>query len=217
MAGQDLVVQVNGGGIAGAAHLADRLAEAEPPARSDILEKGFEVGIAGIDPMAMVQGDIPAEAAAPAGFPDNARRCGIDHAGRTGDEVEVQRKGDGWTKIRLVAEDKVGWIPDGYLQPEAPPGVRLEIAVTRASELETELEELRTEAEKLRKDNGILSGQDGQQQAKIKELTLQNMKLRAGARYPEWITGAAIFAAGMILGAILHRNSTRHKPTRIRL
>jgi hypothetical protein len=43
------------------------------------------------------------------------------------------------------------------------------------------------------------------------------MKLHAGDRYPEWITGASILAAGMLLGSVLYRASTRRQQTRIRL
>ena len=136
---------------------------------------------------------------------------------KTGDGVDVLKQSDGWTKIRVIAKDKTGWIPDGYLQPEPPPGIRLAAAESEAAKLEKQLDSLRDESEKLRRDNSILSGQDGEQQAKIKELSIHNMELRAGARYPEWITGACIFAAGMVLGAWLHRNSSRRQPTRIRL
>jgi hypothetical protein len=41
--------------------------------------------------------------------------------------------------------------------------------------------------------------------------------LRAGSRYQEWITGALILALGMLIGAFLHRNSTRRPSSRIRL
>ncbi len=136
---------------------------------------------------------------------------------KTGDEVKILGRAEGWIKVLLVAEDLEGWIPDGYLQAEPPPGVRLVSleaeAVTRARELKS----LKEEALKLRRDNEILASQDGEQQAQIKTLSMQNMQLRAGARYPEWITGACIFAAGMVLGAWLHRNASRRQPTRIRL
>ncbi len=136
---------------------------------------------------------------------------------KTGDGVEVLKRGEGWTKIRLPSVDEAGWIPVGYLKPEPPPTLRLAETEQRAEELLTQLSELQEEAVKLREDNGVLSVQDGEQQAKIKQLTMENMELHAGARYPEWITGAAIFAAGMVLGAMLHRNSARRQPTRIRL
>lgn len=136
---------------------------------------------------------------------------------KTGDGVEILERAESWTKIRLLSEDEVGWIPVGYLKPEPPPTLRLAEAEERATSLQEQLSELREETGKLRENNGILTAQDGEQQAEIKQLTMENMELHAGARYPEWITGASIFAAGMVLGAMLHRNSVRRQPTRIRL
>lgn len=139
---------------------------------------------------------------------------------KTGDEVAVLERGEEWTRIQIGTEDgesKEGWIPAGYLQIEPPATVQLEQAVTRTEALEQELATLKSESGKLRADNETLASQDGNQQTQIKQLTMENMELRAGARYPEWITGASIFAAGMVLGAWLHRNSARRQPTRIRL
>lgn len=138
----------------------------------------------------------------------------------TGNEVKVLDRANDWTRVEITEEDgdvKQGWIPEGYLRPDPPPTIRLSQAETRVGTLEQELADLRNETEKLRADNEILTAQDGDQQSKIKQITMENMELRAGARYPEWITGASIFAAGMVLGAWLHRNSARRQPTRIRL
>jgi len=140
---------------------------------------------------------------------------------KTGEAVTILERKDSWTKVRLkdsrTGKDKEGWIREGYLNAVAPPTIRLEHAESRVAQLDAELTELRESTEKLRSNNTILSTQDGEQQSKIKQLTMENMELRAGARYPEWIAGACIFAAGMILGAILHRNSARRQPSRIRL
>lgn len=139
---------------------------------------------------------------------------------KTGDAIDVLERGEDWTKIQIQQEDgstKQGWIPGGYLNSEPPPTVQLERAQSKVETLEQELSALKSETGKLRSDNEILTSQDGDQQSQIKQLTMENMELRAGARYPEWITGASIFAAGMVLGAWLHRNSARRQPTRIRL
>jgi len=139
---------------------------------------------------------------------------------KTGDAIDVLERGEEWTKIQVRGDDgssKQGWIPGGYLNSEPPPTVQLERAQSRVATLEEELGTLKSETGKLRSDNEILTSQDGDQQSQIKQLTMENMELRAGARYPEWITGASIFAAGMVLGAWLHRNSARRQPTRIRL
>ena len=139
---------------------------------------------------------------------------------RTGDEVQVLERGEEWTRIEhrdTEGEVKQGWIPEGYLSAEAPPTIRLSQAEARGAALEQELATLRESSEKLRGDHQALATQDGEQKSQIQKLTMENMELRAGARYPEWITGASIFAAGMVLGAWLHRNSSRRQPSRIRL
>lgn len=139
---------------------------------------------------------------------------------KTGDGVEITSRGDNWTQIRTRTEDGKsieGWIPEGYLRPKPPPTIRLGQAEARVGQLEAELSTLRGQSETLRSQNEVMTGRDGEQQSQIKELTLENMELNAGARYPEWITGASIFAAGMILGAMLHRSQSRRQPSRIRL
>ena len=139
---------------------------------------------------------------------------------KTGDGVEITSRGEDWTQIRVKAENGKtleGWIPEGYLRPQPPPTIRLGQAEARVGQLEAELSTLRSQAETLRSQNDVLTGRDGEQQSQIKELTLENVELNAGARYPEWITGASIFAAGMVLGAMLHRGQSRRQTSRIRL
>lgn len=138
---------------------------------------------------------------------------------KTGDSVEVLSRGENWTEVETQQTDglKQGWIPEGYLRPQPPPSVRLAEAESRVVDLDSKLAALDQEASQLRTDKASFAGQDAAQKAEIKELTMENMELRAGARYPEWITGASIFAAGMVLGAWIHRNSARRQPSRIRL
>ena len=62
-----------------------------------------------------------------------------------------------------------------------------------------------------------LSTRDESQRTEIQTLTRENMELKAGARWPEWITGACILAAGMLMGAILQSISARRSRPRIRL
>ena len=139
---------------------------------------------------------------------------------KTGDGVEILARGDNWTQIRANNDEgeKIdGWIPEGYLRSQPPPTVRLNRAEARLGELEGELSSLRAQSETLESQNNLLTERDGEQQSQIKELTMENMELNAGARYPEWITGASIFAAGMILGAMLHRGQSRRQTSRIRI
>jgi len=139
---------------------------------------------------------------------------------KTGDEVEILRREDGWTKIRLrgtTGKPREGWIPEGYLNATPPPTLRLAQAEEEVSRLTAELNTLQEETQALREKEAALTSADRVQATRIEELTRENMKLHAGDRYPEWITGASILAAGMLLGSVLYRASTRRQQTRIRL
>ncbi|MEZ7981241.1 MAG: TIGR04211 family SH3 domain-containing protein [Myxococcota bacterium] len=134
----------------------------------------------------------------------------------TGDEMEVVARGESWTRVRN-AEGKTGWIPAGYLETEPPPTLRLAQLETETTTLKDQLDGIRSEAAGLRESNVTLASTDSGQREQIESLKIENYELRAGSRYQEWITGALILAGGMILGAILHRNSTRRPSSRIRL
>ncbi len=134
----------------------------------------------------------------------------------TGDQLKVLNTGESWTRVE-TSEGKVGWIPAGYLETEPPPTRRLEMLESETATLKSELEQIRTEAARLRESNATLSATDSGQRAEIESLKMDNYELRAGSRVQEWITGASILALGMIVGAFLHRNSTRRPSSRIRL
>ncbi|MDP6981080.1 MAG: TIGR04211 family SH3 domain-containing protein [Myxococcota bacterium] len=135
----------------------------------------------------------------------------------TGDGLAILSRGDGWTKVRM--EDGTnGWIPEGYLNPEPPPTIRLAQLEAEVTTLRSQLESVTSESETLKTSNASLSENDSVQREEIDRLIFDNTKLRAGARYPELIAGASILAAGMILGAWLHRSSSNRRPaSRIRL
>ena len=134
----------------------------------------------------------------------------------TGDEMDVLARGESWTRVR-TSDGKTGWIPAGYLETEPPPTLRLEMLESETASLRSQLEEIRSEAAQLRESNATLASTDSGQRAEIESLKIENYELRAGSRYQEWITGALILTGGMILGAFLHRNSTRRPSSRIRL
>jgi len=140
---------------------------------------------------------------------------------KTGDGVEIlDREQEGWTKIRISTDGaklQEGWIPKGYLKPTPPPTLRLARAEDEVVGLQGELATLRQELQALRESEAELTSADSTLDAKIRELTQENMRLHAGDRYPEWITGASILAAGMLLGSLIYRSSTRRQQTRIRL
>jgi SH3 domain protein len=134
----------------------------------------------------------------------------------TGDELRILSRGESWTRVE-TKEGQIGWIPAGYLETEPPPELRLEQLEAETDTLRTALEELRTEAAQLREENATLTANDSGQREEIEALKIDNYELRAGSRYQEWITGALILVLGMLLGAFLHRNSTRRPSSRIRL
>ena len=135
---------------------------------------------------------------------------------KTGDELVVLSTDENWTRVQ-TKEGKIGWIPAGYLDTVPPPALRLEQVEAEAASLRGQLEEIRAETSQLRESNATLSSADSGQREEIESLKIENYELRAGSRYQEWITGALILALGMLIGAFLHRNSTRRPSSRIRL
>ena len=134
----------------------------------------------------------------------------------TGDSVDVLSRTEGWTEVR-AGGGMQGWIPEGYLQAEAPAGIRLERQEAESKDLHARFEKLSTEVVDLREQNQQLSEQESKQRSEIDALTRENLELRAGARGPEWITGASILFVGAILGIIVHRSASRRPSPRIRL
>ena len=132
----------------------------------------------------------------------------------TGDSVEILSRGDGW--IEVNAEGKSGWVPEGYLQSDPPAVVKLARIESEAVELRTRTKQLAEDTEKLRGENQLLATRESEQRAELERLTRDNLELRAGARWPEWIAGACILGVGMALGALL-RGSARRQTPRIRL
>jgi SH3 domain protein len=135
---------------------------------------------------------------------------------KTGDAVTILGRGEGWTKVR-IADGKEGWVSEGFLQPSAPSRVALSELEREADSLRDQIETLSKETVELSSANEELSGSDDSQRAEIDRLTRENYELRAGARWPEWITGGVIVLVGLALGAILGRSSGRRRQQRIRL
>jgi len=135
---------------------------------------------------------------------------------KTGDRLEVLERGDGWTHVRVEGLGD-GWIPEGYLQPTPPAGVLLARNEAENADFRSRFESISTRADELEKQNQSLASADAEQKAEIESLTREVLELRAGARWPEWITGAGILAAGMLMGAILQSISGRRTRPRIRL
>ncbi len=135
---------------------------------------------------------------------------------KTGDEVAVLERGEGWTRVSVKGGGQ-GWIPEGFLQIEPPALIALERRSAELAELRDQMERLSREAEGLREENLSLSSDDDAQKQEIRQLTRENAELRAGARWPDRIAGALILGAGMLVGALLGRRSSRRQQPRIRL
>lgn len=134
----------------------------------------------------------------------------------TGNAVDVLERREEWIKVR-PEDGEVGWIPKGYLEAERPPYLRLQRAEDEVASLRAHLEESEAAVAHLTAENGELGSRDNTQRESIEELKTETAELRASRRWPEWITGASVLAAGMLLGAILHRSSQRRPQARIRL
>lgn len=133
----------------------------------------------------------------------------------TGDKVEILSRLEDWTEVR-TDNGKQGWIPAGYLNAEPPARVLLAERDRTIAELQQRLDESTTSESRIRLEHDELANRDSEQQAEISRLTRENLELRVGARWPEWLTGAGIVLVGMILGSIVARSSNRRQP-RIKL
>jgi hypothetical protein len=127
-----------------------------------------------------------------------------------GERVEVLERTERWVKVKK-AEGTAGWIAAGYLEPKAPPLQRVGILEAELEELSGQLDEVTTAAEKLRSESDTLRERDEGRAAELSRLEQQNVEYRAGARWPEWVTGALILSTGMALGAVLRQLSGRRQ------
>ncbi len=139
----------------------------------------------------------------------------IKGALKTGDSLEVLERQKRWTHVR-VSDGREGWVPAGFLSEEPPPLIRVEQLAADVSQLREQLEKATTEVTELSSRNESLMSRDGELTATNRHLDIENRDLKAGARWPEWITGASILAAGMVAGALLQSWSSRRPQPRIR-
>jgi hypothetical protein len=135
---------------------------------------------------------------------------------KTGDSVRVLQRGDGWTLVRRPAGGE-GWVPAGFLVQEPPAVTRVARMEVEARELEGTVASLRQELETLRAEHGRLAADQSAGRERAQELEAENLELKAGARWPEWITGAAILASGMLVGSLVQTWASRRPRSRIRL
>jgi SH3 domain protein len=137
---------------------------------------------------------------------------------KTGDSVTVLARREGWVQVRTPSSELGdGWIEDGFLSEEPPAAMRLDRMKTETSEARGQFGTLTERVKQLETENGKLSEADTAQKEELETLTRDNMELRAGARWPEWITGACLLAVGMLMGAIVQSVNGRRARPRIRL
>jgi len=135
---------------------------------------------------------------------------------KTGDQVRILKRGENWTRVRMQ-DGKEGWIPAGYLDPEPPPGIKLGLLEAEAGDLRARVDALSRENAELARGSQESGARESERTAEIARLSQENTRLKAGARWPEWITGAVILSVGMAFGAVWSRMSGRRSARRIRL
>jgi SH3 domain protein len=137
---------------------------------------------------------------------------------KTGDSVTVLSRREGWVQVRTTSPDaEDGWVEDGFLAAEPPAAMRLEKMKTETADARGQFGSLTERVKSLETENGTLKEEDVAQKEELESLTRDNMELRAGARWPEWITGACLLAVGMLMGAIVQSMNGRRSRPRIRL
>ncbi len=135
---------------------------------------------------------------------------------KTGDDVDVLERTPPWTRVE-VARMGPGWIPVGYLQANPPARLLLTRREVETADLREKVARLAADSEELQSANRRLAERDESQSQQIERLVRENLELRVGPRWPEWIAGASILGVGMIFGGLLQRNTARRKSSRIRL
>ena len=135
---------------------------------------------------------------------------------KTGEQIDVLERASEWTQVEVDGIGR-GWIPNGYLQADPPARHLLPQQELETAELREEVARLASESEELHSTNRRLAERDQSRNEKIERLVRENLELRVGPRWPEWIAGASILGVGMILGSLLQRNSARSRSPRLRL
>ena len=136
---------------------------------------------------------------------------------KTGDSVSVLSHREDWIQVRSPGELGDGWVREGFLAGEPPAAMRLERMKNETADARTQFSSISDRVKQLETDNGKLNETDAEQKEEIESLTRDNMELRAGARWPEWITGAFLLFVGMLMGAIVQSMNGRRARPRIRL
>jgi SH3 domain protein len=128
----------------------------------------------------------------------------------TGDAVTILARNEDWTQV-LPEELPQGWIPAGYLEATPPAHVALAEREAENDALKKRLAAVTESESRFRSAHDEISSRDAAQQAEIERIRRENLELRVGTRWIEWLTGAGIVLFGMALGAIVARGSGRRR------
>jgi SH3 domain protein len=133
-----------------------------------------------------------------------------------GERLEVlESKGD-WSKVRR-SDGSSGWIARTYLLRDAPPAARIASLEAETAELRQQLDASAREVEDARHSVEERAAEAAAHADQVAQMRRENEALRAGARWPEWITGALILSTGIALGAAVRGVSGRRRQSRLRL
>jgi len=133
-----------------------------------------------------------------------------------GERLELlESKGD-WSKVRR-SDGTSGWIARTYLLRDAPPAARIASLEGETAELRQRLEASAHEVEEARRSIAERAAETAAHAEQVAQMRRENEALRAGARWPEWITGALILSTGIALGGAVRGVSGRRRQSRLRL
>jgi SH3 domain protein len=133
-----------------------------------------------------------------------------------GEQIEVLESRGEWSKVRR-SDGTAGWIARTYLLRDAPPAARIASLEAEAAELRQRLEASAREVEEARRGAEERTAETAAHAERVAQMRRENEALRAGARWPEWITGALILSTGIALGAAVRGVSGRRRQSRLRL
>jgi SH3 domain protein len=127
----------------------------------------------------------------------------------------LDRRGD-WVHVR-TQDDKEGWIDSKYLSSQPSAAARLAKTQADSEQARSQFGTLTERVKQLEGENAKLVETESAQKEELETIKVDNMELRAGARWPHWITGASLLAVGMLMGAIVQSMNGRRARPRIRL
>jgi uncharacterized protein YgiM (DUF1202 family) len=133
-----------------------------------------------------------------------------------GERIEVVATAGEWAHVKR-ADGSEGWLAARYLAREAPPSARIAELEAEGAQLREELAAAGRAGDALREQSEDVARAEAERQLEIQRMRQENDALRAGARWPEWITGALILGTGMAFGAVLRGFSGRRRQTRLKL